>query len=196
MAFVPAFAKDLALLPASTDDQVPARLVAAKKVPMPADLERAPVGFSWALDPAHELAAPAPYVAESREYWTDVDGESLAKGLALRTGVAGAVVRISPALGAAAPAIGVDDVAIRQGKRTLAGREAIADADVADEFKSLGMPMPERTFAFRLDTEVEPGAFELLRTEGTGPVPRARVRARLDRSARDDDGPQHGSRRR
>lgn len=167
VALAPAFAQDLALLPAAKDDQVPAALVAAKKTPLRADLERVPVGFSWALDPSQKLAAPEPYVAQSREYWTDVDGAALAKGLVLRIGVPGAVVRISPVSGAAAPAIGADDIAIRQGKRTLGGREAIADADVAEEFKALGMAMPERSFAFRLDAEVAAGAFELA-------VPKAR----------------------
>lgn len=166
-AVAPALAADLALMPASKHDQVPTRLVAAKRGPMPA--ERAPVAFSWALDPAAALAEPAPHVAESREYWTDVDQRALASGLSLRTGVRGAVVRLSPMLGAAAPVLRPADVSIRQRGRTMAAREAIADADVAEEFESRGMAMPERTIAFRLAEAVEPGAFALV-------VPNARGR--------------------
>lgn len=156
----PLAAKDLALLPARDGDQIPAKLVAAK-LALPPGTEQAPVEFSWALDPAEKLAAPAPYVAESREYWTEVDGRSLAKGLVVRTTSQGAVVRLSPRAGNDAPQLDAADAVVRQGGRTIAASRAIADADVAREFKSLGLALPERTVAFRLSGEIEAGAFEL-----------------------------------
>lgn len=160
-------AKELALLAASAADQVPSRLVVAKAVPSAA-LERAPVEFSWALDPAAALAATAPYVAESREYWTEVEGTALATGVSLATTAPGAVVRVSPRAGNAAPALGRSDVVVRQNGRTLRGRDALADGDVAADFAEAGMPMPERTLAFRLRDEVGAGGFELALPEARG----------------------------
>lgn len=160
LAALPAQAKELALLPADGSDQVPRRLVAAKAAPA-ATLERAPVDFSWALDPAASLAAPSPYVAQSREYWTEVDGAALASGVALSTTAPGAVVRVSPRAGNAAPALSRNDVVVRQDGRTLRGRAALADGDVAADFAGAGMPMPERTLAFRVRDEVGAGGFEL-----------------------------------
>ncbi len=160
LAAGPAFANEIALLPAADGDQVPSTLVAAKRA-LADGIERAPVEFSWALDPAAKLDAPAPYVADSREFWTEVEGAALAKGVTLRTTASGAVVRLSPRAGVAAPELAADDVVVRQGGRTLRGADAIVDADVALEFKSLGMAMPERTLAFRLGAGVDAGAFEL-----------------------------------
>ena len=157
---MPLAAKDLVLLPVSDGDQVPAKLVAAK-IALPPQAERAPVEFTWALDPAEKLVAPTPYVAESREYWTEVDGRALAKGLVVRTTSQGAVVRLSPRAGNGSPELDAADVVVRQHGRTLEASHAIADSDVAREFKALGMALPERSLAFRLSPEVEAGAFEL-----------------------------------
>ena len=164
---LPLAAKDLVLLPARAGDQVPSKLVAAKVV-LPPDAERAPVEFSWALDAAEKLAAPAPYVAESREYWIEVDGRALAKGLVVRTTAPGAVVRLSPRAGNETPELDAADLVVRQHGRTLAASRAIADSDVAREFKSLGMALPERSLAFRLSREVEAGAFELALPKARG----------------------------
>ena len=55
----------------AVDDQVPSRLVAAPASSMNA--ERAPVSFSWKLDPGQAVTSPQPFVAQSREYWETVD---------------------------------------------------------------------------------------------------------------------------
>lgn len=86
------------LLPAAAGDQVPTHLVA---LPAPAGaVERKPVSFSWALNPDAELSAPAPYMAQSREYWLTVDGSELQRGVGLQMSAPGALVRVSPARGA------------------------------------------------------------------------------------------------
>ncbi|MFZ2753736.1 MAG: DUF4785 domain-containing protein [Lysobacteraceae bacterium] len=81
-------------------DQAPSRLVA---LPAPsAQIERAPVSFSWKLDPTQALAATAPYVAQSREYWQTVDAAELNRGLQLKMSAPGSLIRISPTQGARA----------------------------------------------------------------------------------------------
>lgn len=162
-----ASAKELVLLPAQGADQIPAALVAAKAAPA-AELERAPVEFSWALDPAAAIEAQPPHVAESREYWSEVDGAALASGVALETTAPGAVVRVSPRSGNAAPQLARDDVLVRQNGRTLRGRAALDGRDVAGDFNAAGMPMPERTLAFRLGDDVAAGRFELALPQARG----------------------------
>ncbi len=85
---------------AGAKDQAPSRLVA---LPAPsAQVERAPVSFSWKLDPTQALAASAPYVAQSREYWQTVDAAELDRGLQLKMSAPGSLIRISPTQGARA----------------------------------------------------------------------------------------------
>jgi hypothetical protein len=85
------------LLPAGSRDQVPLRVVS---VPVPrGQFEHAPVSFSWPLDPAAELATPAPLLVESREYWQTIDGTELADGVAVELSSPGALIRLSPGRG-------------------------------------------------------------------------------------------------
>ena len=85
------------LLPPGSRDQAPSRLVSA---PAPAgDFERKPVSFAWALDPWAELEAPAPFVAESREYWALAEASEMQAGLSIDTTAPGALIRVSPAAG-------------------------------------------------------------------------------------------------
>lgn len=85
---------------AGAKDQAPSRLVA---LPAPsAQIERAPVSFSWKLDPTQALVASAPYVAQSREYWQTVDAAELDRGLQLKMSAPGSLIRISPTQGARA----------------------------------------------------------------------------------------------
>src|SRR5687768_7444513 len=87
------------LLPAGGNDQVPTRLAA---LPAPAgQFERAPVSFSWALDPSDPLSTPDTHVAESRESWQTVEGSELARGVDLALTAPGAMIRVSPASGSA-----------------------------------------------------------------------------------------------
>ena len=71
------------LLPPGSADQSPSKLMAA---PVPAgQFERQPVSFAWALDPQAEVAAPSPYLAESREFWALTDGTELKRGFSIQT---------------------------------------------------------------------------------------------------------------
>nr|MBA2239226.1 DUF4785 domain-containing protein [Lysobacter sp.] len=171
------------LLPAGADDQVPQRLVA---LPAPAgDFERAPVSFSWGLDPAAGLAEPAPHLAESREYWQTVDGAALSRGVDLDVSAPGALIRISPARGA--KNLAAADLALSGNNGRSARLEKLAsDA----ELQAAGMDVDTGTVIVRVGRESAPGRYELRAPKASGryvmhvfePDSQVVLRARADRN--------------
>lgn len=144
------------LLPPGGSDQVPTRLAS---VALPAGrFERAPVSFSWALDPFAPLAAPAPHLAESREFWQTVDGAELARGVDLALTAPGALIRVSPARGAARLKAG--DVHVQGNGRTARLESAAGDA----ELQAAGMDVDPGTAVVRLGREHAAGRY-LLRAD-------------------------------
>lgn len=144
---------DQPLLPARDGDQVPLRLVS---LPVPAgQFERAPVSFSWALDPQSSLAPPQPHIAESREHWQTVDGAELQKGVQLRTTAPGAVIRISPASGSAP----LDTTGISMIGNGKAAR--LEQAANADELRAAGMDVDAGTAVVKLGRENAGGDYAL-----------------------------------
>jgi len=149
-----------ALLPADARDQIPTRLVS---LPAPAgQFERAPVSFSWALDPRAGLAAAAPYLAESREYWQTVDGTDLQKGVALKTTAPGAVIRVSPARGSAA--LVATDVRVNGNGKAVRLEQAAG----ADELRAAGMDVEAGTAVVKLGREAGAGAYALHAAKAKG----------------------------
>lgn len=130
------------LLPAGASDQVPTRLAV---LPAPSGaIERKPVAFSWALDPDAELSDTAPFQAESREYWTTVEGSELARGVALQMTAPGALIRVSPAKGSLG--LRASDFSVN-----AAGRKVgIARAADADALRKAGMDASAGTQVIRL----------------------------------------------
>lgn len=110
-------------------DQAPTRLVA---LPAPsAQIERAPVSFSWKLDPTQAISTPQPHVAQSREYWQTVDAADLDRGVALKMSAPGSLIRISPTQGARALRSADLQILDSQGAakvQTLASAEQLAKA--------------------------------------------------------------------
>lgn len=141
------------LLPSGGRDPVPARLVS---LPTPkGNFERAPVSFSWALDPSDALATPAPHLAESREYWQTVDGSVLAAGVALDLTAPNALIRVSPATGARplrADAMRVS----REGREVALTRMA-----TAEQLQAVGMDMTRGTAIVRTATDTRRGRYQL-----------------------------------
>jgi hypothetical protein len=141
------------LLPARGSDQVPLRLVS---LPLPpGQFERAPVSFSWALDPQSSLAQTQPHAAESREYWQTVDGAELQAGVQLRTTAPGAVIRISPASGSAP----LDTTGISITGNGKAAR--LEQAANADELRAAGMDVDAGTTVVKLARENAGGDYAL-----------------------------------
>ena len=148
------------LLPAGGTDQVPAKLSA---LPAPSlQVERAPVRFSWKLDPATALYESAPAVAESREFWQTVDAADLQRGVALKLSAPGSLIRNSPAAGARG--LPTDSLKL-QGTRGPAKLERLLDAR---QLKAAGMEVGTGTVMAKLAPEAGAGSFTLSAAEARG----------------------------
>src|SRR5690606_3982600 len=154
-------AQDATLLPAARGD-VALRTLATDAPATPPSPERAPVHFAWALPAdAPALAAPAPYTAASREYWKDVDGAALARGVTIHTTAPGALVLISPA-GEGSRAVAPGVLQVRQGGRAIAAKDAtVALAPQAALEAATGANFAPGALGFRLAPALGAGAFEL-----------------------------------
>lgn len=154
-------AQDATLLPAARGD-VALRTLATDAPATPPSTERAPVHFAWALPAdAPALAAPAPYTAVSREYWKDVDGAALARGVTIHTTAPGALVLISPA-GEGSRAVAPGVLQVRQGGRAIAAKDAtVALAPQAALEAATGANFAPGALGFRLAPTLGAGAFEL-----------------------------------
>jgi hypothetical protein len=170
-ALAPAFAQaeTIQFLPAKAADQVPSRLVAAKRITS-ASLDREPASFAWALDPSAPIEKAVAFTAESREYWKRVDAQQLAAGVAFSTSAEGAVLRLSPVSGAAKRGLDPATIEIRYAGRRLQGAAAIEQLADAGRLKAAGLGYPEGTIAFRLKPELGAGEFELVLPESAGDV--------------------------
>lgn len=141
------------LLPAGGHDQVPTRLAS---LPAPAgQFERAPVSFSWALDPSATLSTPDPHVAESREAWQTIEGAELARGVDLVLTAPGALIRVSPARGSARlePA----DIHVQANGKAARLEQAAGAA----ELKAAGMDVDPGTAVVKLAREHAGGRYQL-----------------------------------
>lgn len=175
-------AADAPMLPAAASDQIPQRLsaVAAPK----AAGERAPVQFSWALDPNAELVVDAaPDAVESREYWQETDGATLQRGLEVATSAPGALIRVSPIAGAAQ--VPADAVRISQ-----SGRNVIAAKRTgAEQLQAAGLAVGAGTAAVQLGADAAPGHYAVQVAQASGryvvhvfePQSPVRLLARLSR---------------
>jgi hypothetical protein len=141
------------LLPAGGSDQVPLRVVS---LPAPTgQFERAPVSFSWALDPAAALTTPAPQVAESREYWQTVDGAALNNGVDVDLSAPGALIRISP--GRSARGLKSSDIELAGNGRSARLEKTATDA----ELQAAGMDVAAGTAMVRVGRENARGRYKL-----------------------------------
>lgn len=162
-----AYASEAGTLPAaSAADLVPATLSAA---PPPAfALEREPVQFAWRLNPAQAIEAPQPFVQESREFWSNVDAAELQRGMRIDTTAPGAVIRISPALGARPTPLAIDDFELQVGTRTLPAGQAFEVAADHAALQAAGTDFPAGTIAFRLRPELGEGTVHLRHARAGG----------------------------
>jgi hypothetical protein len=152
------------LLPPGSRDQAPSRLVSA---PAPAgEFERKPVSFAWALDPWAELDAPAPFVAESREYWALTEAGELQAGLSIDTTAPGALIRVSPAAGSAAVEPGQLRM-LRNGK-AIAQPESFQRRANAAQLKAAGMEVPDGSAIVQLAPEQGKGRFQVQLAQAKG----------------------------
>lgn len=154
-------AQGATLLPAAQGD-VALRALVNDAPATPPSVERAPVHFAWALPAgAGAITAPVPYTAISREYWSDVDGAALERGLTIRTTAPGALVLISPN-GSDSRAVPPDALQVRQAGRAIPARDAtVALAPQAALEGATGARFAPGALGFKLSPALGAGAFEL-----------------------------------
>jgi hypothetical protein len=151
------------LTPPADGDLAPNTLVApvgTKAAAVPTE----PVSLSWGLDQSKALEAPAPFVAQSREYFLDLTADELGAGVDFATLAPGALLRLNPAPGSAAKAAPLDPLRISvttAEKATFAGGTGFDQLASSDQLKAAGAPFVEGTVAFRLSPEVGAGALKL-----------------------------------
>ena len=147
-----------------SNDLISSRLV---NIPVPAgQFERKAVSFSYALNPQNELATSAPFTAESREYWMQTDGAELNKGLMIDTTAPGALIRISPAVGAASIAPGNMKL-LRNGK-AIDSAKAFSQQANTDQLQKAGMDVSNGTAVVKIADGQGAGRFQLMAPRASG----------------------------
>ena len=147
-----------------SNDLISSRLV---NIPVPTgQFERKPVSFSYALNPQNELATSTPFTAESREYWMQTDGAELNKGLMIDTTAPGALIRISPAVGAAAIAPGNMKL-LRNGK-AIDSAKAFSQQANTDQLQKAGMDVSSGTAVVKIADGQGEGRFQLMVPKASG----------------------------
>ncbi len=165
-----AAAPPASLLAPGARDQVPMTLIASaqRKSLAAVALDHAPVQVSHALDGAKMLdAAPKPYVAQSREFWSDVGATELHTGIKITTSAPGALIRLSPQGGAAA-SLDPAGVLIRSNGRTLTAAAASTTVADAKALRSAGMDVTDGSLAFRLAASTGSGEMEIVAAHAQG----------------------------
>ena len=133
-------------------------------VPDSRHAETAPVQFAWALEGVSadsQAKAPTGARVESRQYWVDASGADLAGGVSLPLTARGAVIRVSPL--EAGGDVAIDPASVQlsvNGKRFDSTKSMIQVADGAS-LQQLGMSVPARTIAFKLDKTIPAGKLDL-----------------------------------
>ena len=152
------------MLAPGPDDLVATRVVA---LPAPAGaLERKPVSFGWALDPAATVAAQPAFVGESREWYQHVEAAQLRAGVAFDATAPGAVVRLSP-LGTARP-VATSSLQLRRDGRDVAPAQAFAKRADADTLKAAGFDPGAGSVVAQIDPALGAGRFEIRQGDAQG----------------------------
>lgn len=169
LALAPLSAAELQLRAAGPQDSVPGKLSAQALKRVPAETQA--LDFAWRLDADHKLQAVAePYRAQSKEYWDTRSAAELAKGVAISTTAAGAVVRLSPVAGGNTKSIRASDVILLKDGRAYANGSGMESAADSDDLHKSGAVFSDGTTAFRIDPALGTGHFELKLAQADGDV--------------------------
>lgn len=141
-----------------------ARLV---NIPVPAgQFERKAVSFSYALNPQNTLSASTPYTAESREFWMQTDGNELSKGLMIDTTAPGALIRISPAVGATA--ISPGNLKMLRNGKAIDNAQAFSQQANTEQLQKAGMDVGNGTAIVKIADGLGEGRFQLMVPKASG----------------------------
>jgi Domain of unknown function (DUF4785) len=148
----------------SQDLLAPARLV--KLATPEGQFEHKPVSFAYALNPMADLKRGEPSVAESREFWMQVEGSELNKGVMLDTTAPGALIRISPANGARD--VDISSVKLSRNGKSLTSAQAFANMASGEQLQKAGMEVSNGTAIMKIADAQGAGRFQLSLPKASG----------------------------
>jgi Domain of unknown function (DUF4785) len=149
-----------------SSDIIPSSIkVAAKSVALPGmALSRETVRFSWNLNADAAITAPAPHVAESREFYMDVDAASMQRGVSIKTTARGSVVKLSPSSAGAntkSKSLSADDIVVRIGGESIQLGDFAARVDDSKKLAASGVAFAPGSLAFLIDDARGAASFEV-----------------------------------
>lgn len=157
------------LLPPAAGDRVAPRATSAKSAIDRTQLDRAPVSASWKQEASSVIvSADAPFRAESREFWQDVDAAQLRAGLSLALTAPGAVVRISPQASSRSAPLDVRQLEISRDGQRLDNTSVVGSVISATDRMHGAVEFPEGSSAFRFSETAAPGVYTLRSAQASG----------------------------
>jgi Domain of unknown function (DUF4785) len=149
-----------------SSDLIPSNIkAAAKSAALPGmALSRDTVHFSWNLNADAAITAPTPHMAESREFYMDVDAVSMRSGVAIKTTARGSIVKLSPSSAGAntkSKSLDIDDIVVRVGGESIALRNFAARVDDSKKLAASGVEFAPGSLAFLIDDARGAASFEV-----------------------------------
>ncbi|TVQ35022.1 MAG: DUF4785 family protein [Wenzhouxiangella sp.] len=141
-------------LPPANSDLVASGLTAdLSQIPASRHTESSPITFSWAMT-VDRQPGPQGLSADSRQYWVDVTGRTLAEGVDLPLTAPGAVIRVSALDSGSQLQLDPARLQLSVDRRTI-DIAALQDVSTGAMMQRQGMSVPEDTLAFRLPADVD-----------------------------------------
>ncbi len=149
-----------------SSDLIPSNIrAAAKSAALPGmALSRDTVHFSWNLNTDAAITAPVQHVAESREFYMDVDAASMRSGVAIKSTARGSIVKLSPSStgeNAKTKSLSADDIVVRIGGESIQLRDFAARVDDSKKLTASGVEFAPGSLAFLIDDARGPTSFEV-----------------------------------
>lgn len=122
--------------------------------------EAASINFAWAAPADYAGQSVQSISVESRQYWVDVDGRALARGIELPTTAPGAVIRISALDSGSQIQLDAAQLELSIDGRNL-GRAELHEVVTGAELQEQGLNVPSDTLAFRVPQGAPSGLLNL-----------------------------------
>ncbi len=148
-------------------------------IPASMHQESAAINFAWNAEQASTARRPGvgptetgttPMV-ESQQYWMDVTGTELARGVELPLTAPGAVVRISALDNDSGLELDPDKLVLEFNGRPVSVEFGPGHVSTGVELRREGMPVPEATLAFRLTDRIGAGTLTVSHEGVRGSLP-------------------------
>lgn len=119
--------------------------------------ESAPVSFTWAAEAGYAgQAGMQPISVDSRQYWVDIDGQALSRGVDLPTTAPGAVIRISALEANSRLSLDIAQLELAVNGRSLNPGQ-LSDVATGAQMREQGLQVPQDSIAFRMPQDASAG---------------------------------------